>query len=134
MVSINKDISTSLSTKEKLLVSISFATFGVGAVVYGLFYALPNMIINAVSEERRFQQFCEEIEEKIVNDFQMIRDSIDNNIKSYKKIVINNIRRFYGVLQAGNIKNDEYWKDAKEIYQNIYNNFQILQKNKNNLN
>ena len=134
MVSINKDISTSLSTKEKLLVSISFATFGVGAVVYGLFYALPNMIINAVSEERRFQQFCEEIEEKIVNDFQMIRDSIDNNIKSYKKIVINNIRRFYGVIQAGNIKNDEYWKDAKEIYQNIYNNFQILQKNKNNLN
>jgi len=130
MVSINKDISISFSTKEKLLVSISFATFGVGAIVYGLFYALPNMIMNVVSEERRFQQFCEEIEEKIVSEFQTTRDSIDNNIMSYKKIVIKNIRRFYGVIQAGNVKNDEYWKDAKEIYQILYNNFQILKKNK----
>ena len=130
MVSINKDISISFSTKEKLLVSISFATFGVGAIVYGLFYALPNMIMNVVSEERRFQQFCEEIEEKIVSEFQTTKDSIDNNIMSYKKIVIKNIRRFYGVIQAGNVKNDEYWKDAKEIYQILYNNFQILKKNK----
>ena len=121
MISINKNVETdlTLSTKEKLIVSISFCTFGVGAVVYGLFYKLPTMIISAVSEERKFQQFLEEIKENIKNEFRNIKDSIENNIKSYKNIVIKNIKRFYGVIQAGNIKNDEYWKNSKEKYQII---------------
>ena len=66
MISINKNVVMTLSTKDKFLVSISFCTLGVGAVFYGLFYKLPNLIINAVSEERKFQQFIEGIEEKIV--------------------------------------------------------------------
>ena len=131
MISINKEVANSLSTKEKLLVSISFCTLGVGAVVYGLFYKLPNLIINAVSEERKFQQFLEEIEEKIVKEFQNIKDSIDNNIKSYKKIVTKNIMTLDGVIKVGNIQNDEYWKNAKEKYLIIYNNFKTLEKSKN---
>ena len=133
MISINKNVESfiTLSTKEKFIVSISFCTFGVGAVVYGLFYALPNMIINAISEERKFQQFLEEIEENIIVEFQNIKDSIENNIKSYKNIVTKNIIRFYGVIQAGNIENDEYWKDAKEKYQIIYSNYKSLKSNKN---
>ena len=131
MISINKEVANSFSTKEKLFVSISFCTLGVGAVVYGLFYKLPNLIINAVSEERKFQQFLEEIEEKIVNEFQNIKDSIDNNIKSYKSIVTKNIMTLDGVIKVGNIQNDEYWKNAKENYLVIYNNFKTLEKSKN---
>jgi len=133
MILINKNIDSfiNLSTKEKLIVSISFCTFGVGAVVYGLFYALPNMIINAISEERKFQQFLEEVEENIITEFQNIKDSIENNIKSYKNIVSKNIIRFYGVIQAGTIENDENWKDAKEKYQIIYSKYKSLKSNKN---
>ena len=131
MISINKEVANSLSTKEKLLVSISFCTLGVGAVVYGLFFKLPNLIINAVSEERKFLQFLEEIEEKIIKEFQNIKDSIDNNIKSYKNIVTKNIMTLDGVIKVGNIQNDEYWKNAKEKYLIIYNNFKTLEKSKN---
>ena len=126
MISINKEVANSFSTKEKLLVSISFCTLGVGAVVYGLFYKLPNLIINAVSQERKFQQFLEGIEEDIKNEFLNIKDSIENNISSYKDIVTKNIIRFYGVIKAGKIKNDENWKNAKEKYQIIYNKFKSI--------
>ena len=126
MISINKNISNSLSTKEKLFISITFCTLGVGAVAYGLFYELPNLIINAVSEERKFQKFLEEIEEDIKNEFLDIKDSIENNIKSYKDIVTKNITRFYGLIKAGSIKNDENWKNAKEKYQILYNKFKSL--------
>jgi len=125
MISINKDVPISLSKKEKLIGSIFFCTFGAGAVAYGLFYAI-NMIINAVSEERKFKQFLEEIEENIKNEFQNIKNSIEINIKSYKKIVTKKIKRFYGAFQASKIKNDIYWKDAKEIYQIIYNNYKSI--------
>ena len=128
MIEINKNITSSLSTKEKLFVSITFCTLGVGAVVYGLFYKLPNLIINAVSEERKFQKFLEEIEEDIKNEFLNIKDSIENNIKSYKDIVTKNITRFYELIKAGNIKNDENWKNAKEKYQIIYNKFKSIKK------
>ena len=128
MILIDKDVPVSLSAKEKLIGSIFFCTFGAGAVAYGLFYAIPSMIINAISEERKFQQFLEEIEENIKNEFQNIKDSIENNIKSYKKIVTKKIKRFYGIFQSSNIKNDENWKDAKEIYQIIYNNYKSIKK------
>ena len=126
MIEINKNVSSSLSAKEKLLVSITFCTFGVGAIVYGLFYKLPNLIINAVSQERKFQQFLEGIEEDIKNEFLNIKDSIENNISSYKDIVTKNIIRFFELIKAGNIKNDENWKNAKEKYQIIYNKFKSL--------
>jgi predicted PurR-regulated permease PerM len=131
MISISKDIANPFSTKEKLLVGISFCTLGVGVVIYGLFYKLPNLIINAISEERKFQQFLEEIEEKIVKEFQNIKDSIDNNIKSFKKIVTKNIKSLDGVIKVDNIKNDEYWKNAKEKYLIIYNEFKTFEKSKN---
>jgi hypothetical protein len=131
MISISKEVENPFSTKEKLLISISFCTFGVGAVAYGLFYALPNMIINSISEERRFQQFLEEIEEKIVKEFKNIKDSIDNNIKSYKNIVTKNIKTLDGVIKVGNIQNDEYWKNAKEKYLIIYNKYKTLENSKN---
>jgi len=131
MISINKNIAISLSSKDKLLVSISFCTFGVGAVVYGLFYKLPNFIINAVSEERKFQKFLEKIEEEIIYGFQNIIESIENNIKSYKNIVTKNIKRLDGIIKGGNIENDEYWKNAKDKYIIIYNNYKALKSNKN---
>jgi hypothetical protein len=131
MIEINKNVSSSLSTKEKVLVSISFCTLGLGALAYGLFYKLPNLIINAVLEERKFQQYLEGIEEDIKNEFQSIKDSIENNIKSYKNIVIKNITRFYEVIKAGKIKNDENWKNAKEKYQIINNKYKSILLNKN---
>ena len=36
-----------------------------------------------------------------------------------------------GVIKVGNIQNDEYWKNAKEKYLIIYNNFKTLEKSKN---
>ena len=129
MISMNKNVSTSLSAKDKIFFSISFCTLGLGAVAYGLFYKLPNLILNAVLEERRFQQFLEEIEDDIKNEFQNFKDSIENNIKSYKNIVTKNIRRFYDVIKAGKIKNDENWKKAKEKYQIIYDKYKAINKN-----
>ena len=131
MISIDKNVVYSLSTKDKLLVSLSFCTFGVGAVIYGLFYKLPNLIINSVSEERKFQQFLEEIEEKIKIEFKNIKVSIENNIKSYKNIVTKNITRLDGIIKVHNIENDEYWKNAKEKYLIIYNNYISLKSNNN---
>ena len=131
MISIDKNVVYSLSTKDKLLVSLSFCTFGVGAVVYGLFYKLHNLIINSVSEERKFQQFLEEIEEKIKIEFKNIKVSIENNIKSYKNIVTKNITRLDGIIKVHNIENDEYWKNAKEKYLIIYNNYISLKSNNN---
>ena len=131
MISLNKKVAISFSTKEKVLVSISCCTLGVGAVVYGLFYKLPNFIINSMSEERKFQKFLEEIEGKIKNEFKTIKDSIEDNIKSYKNIVTTNINRLDGIIKASNIKKDEYWKNAKEQYQIIYNNYKIIKMNKN---
>ena len=72
MVSINKNVANSLSPRNKFIVSLTFCTLGIGAVAYGLFYKLPNLIINAVLEERKFQQFLEEIEEDIKNEFENI--------------------------------------------------------------
>jgi len=130
MISINKNVTSSLSAKDKLFYSISFCTLGIGAVAYGLFYKLPNLIINAVSEERKFQQFIEQIEEDIKNEFKGFKDSIQNNIKSYKNRVTQNIERFFGIIRAGKIKNDENWKNAKEKYQIIYNKYKSLKNNK----
>ena len=130
MISINKSVKSSLSAKEKLFYSISFCTLGIGAVAYGLFYKLPNLIINAISDERKFQQFIEEIEEDIKNEFQGFKESIENNIKSYKNRVTQNIERFYGIIKAGKIKNDDNWKNAKEKYQIIYNKYKSLKSNK----
>ena len=126
MILINKNVENSLSIKDKLLVTFSIFTLGLGMVFYGLFYQLPNLIINVISEERKFQKYLEEIEENIINEFQNIKDSINNNIKSYNKIVTKNIKRFYGVIKAGKIKNDEYWKNAKEKYKIIYNKYKSI--------
>jgi len=130
IISMNKNVITSFSTKEKLLVSITFCTLGLSVLVYGLFYKLPNLIINAVSEERKFQQFIEEFEEDIKKEFDNIRGSIESNIKSYNNIVTQNIIRFYKVFKADKNKNDENWKNAKEKYLIIYNKFKSLKKNK----
>ena len=126
MIEIKKNVSSSLSSRDKFLVTFSFCTLGIGAIAYGLFYKLPNLIINAVNEERKFQQYLEEIEVDIKNEFLSIKDSIENNIKSYKNIVTKNIKRFYGVIKAGKIKNDEYWKNAKEKYEIIYNKYKSI--------
>ena len=131
LISINKNVEISLSIKDKLFVTFSIFTLGLGMVFYGLFYKLPNLIINAVSEERKFQKYLEEIEENIINEFQNIKDSINNNIKSYNKIVTKNIKRFYGVIQANNIKKDENWKEAKEKYKEIYKKYQTLKSKEN---
>ncbi len=85
MISINKSVKSSLSAKEKLFYSISFCTLGIGAVAYGLFYKLPTLIINTVSEERKFQQFLNNVEENIINQFQDMSESIENNIGFYKR-------------------------------------------------
>ena len=125
---INKNVAYSISTKEKILLSISYCTLGVGAIVYGLFYKLPTLIINTVSEERKFQQFLNNVEENIINQFQDMSESIENNIKSYKNIITKKLKRLYGIINAGNIKNDEEWAKAKEKYQIIYRKYKSLNK------
>jgi hypothetical protein len=115
-----------LTTKNILLVTFSFLTLGIGLVAYGLFYKLPNLIINSALEERKFQQFLEEIEEDIRNEFLNIKNSIEYNIKSYKNIVTKSIKRFYEVIRADKNKNDENWKNAKKKYQIIYSKFKSI--------
>jgi hypothetical protein len=61
--SIDKNIQRTYSTKIKVF----FATLGIGAVAYGLFYSLPTFIINKFKDKRKFESFLDDMKQDIEN-------------------------------------------------------------------
>ena len=120
--SIDKNIERIYSTKIKVF----FATLGIGALAYGLFYSLPTFIINKFKDKRKFISFLDDMKQDVERELQSISISIDKNFKSYKAINMKNARRLLGLLKAGNIKTDNYWKEAKEEYLKIFNDYKKI--------
>ena len=120
--SIDKNIERTYSTKFKVF----FATLGIGAVAYGLFYSLPTFIINKFKDKRKFESFLDDMKNEIETEIVSISNSIDKNFNSYKKINMRNAKRLLGLIEAGNIKTDNYWKEAKEEYLKIFNDYKNI--------
>ena len=119
---IDKNIEKVYSTKIKFF----FATLGIGAVAYGLFYSLPTFIINKFKDKRKFESFLDDMKQDIENELESISLSIEKNFNSYKRINMKNARRLLGLIEAGNIKTDNYWKEAKEEYLKIFNDYKKI--------
>ena len=120
--SIDKNIDRVFSTKIKFF----FATLGIGAVAYGLFYSLPTFIINRFKDKRKFESFLDDMKQDIETEIVSMSISIDKNFNSYKRINIQNAKRLLGLMHAGNIKTDNFWKDAKEKYLIIFNDYKKI--------
>ena len=119
---IDKNVEKIVSTKIKFF----FATLGIGALAYGLFYSLPKHIIRFFRDKNKFDDFLDKIKENIENDLESISTSIDKNFKSFKKINMENAKRLLGLIEAGNIKTDDFWNEAKEKYLEIFNNYKAI--------
>jgi hypothetical protein len=119
---IDKNVEKIVSTKIKFF----FATLGIGALAYGLFYSLPKHIIRFFRDKNKFDYFLDKIKENIENDLESISTSIDKNFKSFKKINMENAKRLLGLIEAGNIKTDDFWNEAKEKYLEIFNNYKAI--------
>ena len=55
-----------VSTKIKFF----FATLGIGALAYGLFYSLPKHIISIFRDKNKFGDFLDNIKKEIENDLE----------------------------------------------------------------
>ena len=119
---IDKNIEKIYSTKIKFF----FATLGIGALAYGLFYSLPKHIIRIFKDETKFVDFLDKIKDEIENDLESISTSLDKNFNSFKKINIENAKRLLGLIEAGNIKTDDFWNEAKEKYLIIFNDYKKI--------
>ena len=122
------------SFQEKFLLGLSFATFGIGTIVfgigYGLFYALPNKIMNQINQKRKFNQFINDRKKYIEEYMNNISSSIEKSINKFKNISIENAKRLLGLVEANKFETDDFWKESKEKYLLIFNNY----KNIKNLN
>ena len=119
---IDKNVEKIVSTKIKFF----FATLGIGALAYGLFYSLPKHIIIFFKVKKKFYDFLDHIKEDIQNDLESISTSIDKNFKIFKKINLENAKRLLGLIEAGNIKTDDFWNEAKEKYLLIFNDYKTI--------
>jgi len=119
---IDKNVDKIYSTKIKFFL----ATLGIGALAYGLFYSLPRRIINMFKDKLKFDDFLDHEKADIENYLESLSISIDKNFKSFKKINMENAKRFLGLIEAGNIKTDEFWNNAKEKYLVIFNNYKKI--------
>ena len=86
---IDKNVQKIYSTKIKFF----FATLGIGALAYGLFYSLPKHIIRIFRDETKFVDFLDKIKDDIENDLESISTSLDKNFKSFKNINMENAKR-----------------------------------------
>ena len=130
---INKEIRYKKTLFEKIMIGISFATFGVGAFVYaigrGLFYELPNWIINIFKDQRKYNQFLDDKKDRIKRIMDSYLTSTKENIKKYKELTVKNTERFLGLSKAATIAEDDFWKEAKNKYLEIYEEYTNMKLN-----
>ena len=130
---IDKNIEYKSSLGIKILLGIHICTFGLGTLALGiglgLFYALPNFIINKMNDLRKFNQFLDEKKERVEYIMKSYSNSIKKAIKKQKALSLENAKRLLGLLEANNIETDDFWKEAKEEYIEIYNEFEKYKKN-----
>ena len=96
---------------------------------YGLFWVLPNYIINKFKYEKKFNEFIDELIE--VNDwiFNCYSDSITKNINKFKHLTIENSKRLLGLKKAHSMGMDDLWREAKSIYEPILSKYKELRDN-----
>ena len=127
---INKEIEFQKSLGVKILMGFHYCTFGISTIVfgigYGLFYALPNYIINKAMDQRKFNQFIDETTEYVENFMKSYSISIEKNIKKFKELTFENAKRLLGLLESNSIQTDDFWKEAKRQYQEIYNDYKKI--------
>lgn len=125
---INKKITYERSLGMKIFIVFHYCTLGLDSLLFcigsGLFYYLPNFIINKFKKERKFNQFIDENKEYVNIIMKSYSNSIKNNMKKFKKLSVENAKRLLGLLESNNIETDDYWKQTKEQYLNIYNEYQ----------
>ena len=129
---INKDITYERSLGMKIFIGFHYCTFGLSTLLFciggGLFYYLPNFLINKFKKERKFNQFIDSNKEYANNLMKSYSNSINKNIKKFKKLSVENAKRLLGLLESNNIETDDYWKQTKEQYLNIYDEYQKIIK------
>ena len=130
---INKKIRYKKTLFEKIMIGISFATFGIGAFVYaitrGLFYELPNWIINEIKDQRKYNQFLDDEKDRIKRIMDSYLTSTKENIKKYKELTVKNAERFLGLSKAATIAADDFWKEAMNKYLEIYEEYKNMKLN-----
>ena len=106
-----------------------YCTFGLATIAfgigYGLLYALPNYLINKAFDYRKYKQFIDEEKEYLNKLMKSYSNSIKKNLEKFKKLSFN-AKRLLGLLESNNIETDEFWKEAKEQYIKIYNDYKSL--------
>ena len=127
---IDKKIIIEKSLGLKILTGIHYCTLGIGTLVfgigYGLFYALPNFMINKINKKRKFNQFIDERKEYIENLMSSYSNSIKRNIKKFQNYSLENAKRLLGLLKANSIETDLFWAQAKKEYLIIFNNYKEI--------
>ena len=127
---IERGIKYEKSLGVKILMGFHYCTFGISTLAfrigYGLFFALPNYLINKAFNERRYNQFIDDQKDYIKRLMKSYSKSIKKNIENIKKLNLENARRLLGLLKSNCIETDEFWKDAKIQYIKIYNDYKSL--------
>ena len=127
---IDRSIKIEKSLGMKILMGIHYCTLGIGSSIialgYGLFYALPNFVINKFNDKRKFDQFINEGKEYVENLMISYSHSIAKNIKKFKNYSLENAKRLLGLLEASGIQTDQFWRQAKEEYLIIFNNYKEI--------
>ena len=133
---INREIAstTSLGYKIFIVVVLGLAIFSpstgvILALGRGLFYLLPNYIINKIYTKRKFNNFIDEKKEYIEKLMNCYLISTDENIHKFKKLTIHNAKRLLGLLKANSIDIDEYWEKSKNEYIKIYDYYVKIKVN-----
>ena len=91
--------------------------------VYGLIQTLPKFIVNNFNKERAFNNLLNkkfyEAEEKI----KKYKEYIDKKIEEYRQLSMNNANRLFYLREANNIEIDDFWREAKGVYIDLYNQY-----------
>ena len=130
---INKEIRNKITLFAKIFMGIHIATFGISTIVYtitrGLFYELPNWIINIFKDQRKYNQFLDDKKDRIKRIMDSYLTSTKENIKKYKELTVKNTERFLGLSKAATIAEDDFWKEAKNKYLEIYEEYTNMKLN-----
>ena len=116
--------------ERKYLNYLFFCTLGLSGYLFciggGLFYYLPNFLINKFKKERKFNQFIDSNKEYVNNLMKSYSNSIKKNLEKFKKLSFENAKRLLGLLKSNSIEVDDYWKEAKKKYIKLYNDYKSL--------
>ena len=134
---LDREIIFKKSLGYKIFQGLHYCTLGLSTIAIGigvgLFYLLPNYLINKAFDKRKFNQFIDENKEWVENYMNSYSSSIKNNLKKFEKLSFENAKRLLGLLESNSIKTDDFWKEAKDLYLIIYNQYKKI-KDLNNKN